>query len=87
MREHVWVGALLVGVVATAAPMEIQRTLAPGLVVEVLHEPESTAGLLIAAQSIGSAIALLLFVTIRRRGWSRRAALGPASCSRRPGWW
>lgn len=76
MREHVWVGALLVAVVASAAPMEVQRTLAPGLVVEVLHEPESTAGLLVAAQSVGSAIALLLFVTIRRRGWSRRAALG-----------
>ena len=54
--------------------MEIQRTLAPGLVAEVLHEPESTAGLIVAAQSIGSAIALLLFVPIRRRDWSRRAA-------------
>ena len=75
MRDHVWVGALLVGVVATAAPMEVQRTLAPGLVVEVLHEPESTAGLLVAAQSVGSAIALFLFMTIRRRGWSRTAAL------------
>ena len=76
MRQHVWVGALLVGVVATAAPMEIQRTLAPGLVVEVLNEPESTAGLMVAAQSVGSAIALFLFMTIRRRGWSRTAALG-----------
>jgi Bacterial protein of unknown function (DUF894). len=74
IREHVWVLALLVGVVATSAAMEIQRTLAPGLVVEVLHQPESTAGLIVAAQSLGSAIALLLFVPIRRRDWSRRAA-------------
>ena len=75
MRDHVWVGALLVGVVASAAPMEIQRTLAPGLVVEVLGEPEATAGYMVAAQSAGSAIALLLFMAIRRRGWSRGAAL------------
>jgi MFS family permease len=76
MRQHVWVGALLVGIVASAAPMEIQRTLAPGLVVEVLHEPESTAGLMVAAQSVGSAIALLLFMAIRRHGRARTAALG-----------
>lgn len=76
MRQHVWVGALLVGIVASAAPMEVQRTLAPGLVAEVLHEPESTAGLMVAAQSVGSAIALLLFMTIRRHGRARTAALG-----------
>lgn len=75
IREHVWAPALLVGVVAVAAATEIQRTLAPGLVAEVLGAPESAAGLLVAAQSAGSAIALLLFVPIRRRGWSRRAAL------------
>ncbi len=75
IREHVWAPSLLVGVVAVAAVPEVQRTLAPGLVAEVLHAPESAAGLLIAAQSAGSAIALLLFVPIRRRGWSRRAAL------------
>lgn len=74
VREHVWVPALLVGVVASAAAVEIQRTLAPGLVAEVLHEPESTAGLIVAAQSVGSVMSLLLFVPIRRRGWARRAA-------------
>lgn len=74
VREHLWVPALLAGVVATAAPMEIQRTIAPELVHEVLGEPESSAGLLVAAQSLGSVAGLLAFVGIRRRGWSRRAA-------------
>jgi MFS family permease len=75
VRQHVWVPALLVGIVASAAAVEIQRTLAPALVSEVLHEPESAAGIIVAAQSVGSAIALFLFVPIRRRGWSRGAAL------------
>lgn len=75
VRGHVWVPALLVGVGTVAAVTEILRTLAPGLVAEVLLAPESAVGLLIAAQSTGAAVALLLFVPIRRRGWSRRAAL------------
>jgi MFS family permease len=76
VRGNAWVPAMLVAVVTTAAAMEIQRTLAPGLVHEILGEPEASAGLLVAAQSVGSAIALLLFVPIRRRGWSRTAATG-----------
>jgi MFS family permease len=48
-------------------------------VVEGLREPVSAAGLLVAAQSIGSALALIIFVPLRRRGWSRRmAAMGLA---------
>jgi MFS family permease len=75
VRTHLWVPTLLVAIVASAAAMEIQRTLAPALVVEVLGEPESAAGIIVAAQSFGSALALFLFVAIRRRGWSRTAAL------------
>ena len=76
LRANVWVPALLVGVTATAAGMEIQRTLAPGLVREVLHLPESTAGIIVAAQSVGSALSLFMFMSLRRRGWARRAASG-----------
>lgn len=75
VREHVWVPAFLVGIVATAAAMELQRTLAPELVSRILGEDPSSTGLLVAAQAGGSAVALLLFMPIRRRGWSHRAAL------------
>ena len=74
VRTNVWVTGLLAGIVVTSVAMEIQRTLAPGLVSEKLGIAESNAGLLVAAQSAGSAIALLLFVQIRKRGWSRRSA-------------
>lgn len=76
VREYLWVPALFVGIAATAAAMEIQRTLAPALVAEELGQPESAAGVFIAAQGVGSALALLLFVPLRRRGWSRAAAAG-----------
>lgn len=75
VRTHQWVPALLVAIIASAAAVEIQRTLAPAIVHERLGAPESAAGLLVAAQSVGSALALLLFVPIRRHGWSRNAAL------------
>ncbi len=76
VREQRWVLALLAGVVACSAPLEVIRTLSPALV-EALHEPVSAAGLIVAAQSAGSALALLIFVPLRRRGWSQRmAALG-----------
>ena len=77
VRQQTWVLAMLVGIVSVSAPLEIIRTLAPAIVVEGLGEPESAAGLLIAAQSAGSALALAAFVPLRRRGWSRRmAAMG-----------
>lgn len=76
LRRNGWVVALLVGVVVTSTAMEIQRTLSPGLASERLGIAESNAGLLLAAQSVGSAISFLLFVWIRRRGWSRYAAYG-----------
>lgn len=74
VREQRWVVALLVGIVAVSAPLEMVRTLSPAIAVEGLGEPPSAAGLLIAAQSIGSALALLVLVPLRRRGWSQRMA-------------
>jgi MFS family permease len=74
LRAEPWVIALLFGIVATSAPLEFIRTLSPAIVVEGLGEPDSAAGLIVAAQSVGSALALLIFVPIRRRGWSRRMA-------------
>ena len=71
VRQQSWVLRLLVGIVSVSAPLEIVRTLSPAIVVEGLGEPESTAGLIVAAQSVGSAIALTIFVPMRRRGWSR----------------
>ncbi len=73
LRGHPWVAALLLGVVACSAPLEIVRTLSPAIA-EALGEPESAAGFLIAAQSVGSAIALLAFVPLRRSGRSRDLA-------------
>ena len=72
LRSQPWVLSMLVGVFSTSAALEIVRTLAPPLAVEAFHEPESSAGLIVAAQSVGSAIGLLLFVPIRRRGWARQ---------------
>jgi hypothetical protein len=74
VRREGWVLALLVGVVAVSAPLEIIRTLAPAIAVEGLGERESVAGVIVAAQSIGSALALGAFVPLRRRGWSTQMA-------------
>lgn len=74
IRQHRWVLALLVGVLSTSAPLELVRTLSPAIVVEGLGEPESAAGLIVAAQSVGSALALAVFVPLRKRGWSTRMA-------------
>lgn len=77
VRRQPWVLAMLAGIVSVSAPLEIIRTLAPAIVVEGLGQADSAAGLIVAAQSVGSALALVAFVPLRRRGWSRRmAALG-----------
>ena len=60
--------------VSTSASLEIIRTLAPVLVVQSLNAPESTAGILVAGQSAGSAMGLLLFVPLNRRRLSRQMA-------------
>lgn len=71
VREQPWVIALLAGIVSVSAPLEVIRTLSPAIVVEGLHQPDSTAGVVVAAQAVGSALALTVFVPMRRRGWSR----------------
>jgi MFS family permease len=77
LKREPWVLALLAGIVTVSAPMEVIRTLSPAIVVEGLRQPESAAGLVVAAQSLGSAAALAVFVPLRRRGWSRQmGALG-----------
>jgi MFS family permease len=73
VSEHRWVLALLLGIVATSAPLEVLRTLSPALA-DSLHEPESAAGIIVAAQSAGSALALLAFIPLRRSGRSNDVA-------------
>ncbi len=75
LRTNLWAAGLLAGVVVVSTAMEIQRTIAPALASERLGVAESNAALLLFAQSVGSAISFLLFVPIRRGGWSRPAAL------------
>lgn len=75
LRTNLWAAGLLIGVIVTSTAMEIQRTVAPALAAETLGVAESNAALLLFAQSVGSAISFLLFIPIRRGGWSRPAAL------------
>jgi MFS family permease len=74
IRGQPWVALALLVVVCTSAIFEILRTLAPVLVVERLGAPTSTAGLVVAAQSVGSALGVLAFVPLRRRDLSRPVA-------------
>jgi MFS family permease len=74
VTTHRWPVYLLIGIVSTSASLEIIRTLAPALVVQSLDTPESTAGILVAGQSAGSALGLLLFVPLNRRHLSRQMA-------------
>jgi hypothetical protein len=73
IRQNPWVVALLVGVIATSAQLEFVRTLSPAIA-EGLGQPESAAGFLIAAQSLGSALAILAFIPLRRSGRDRDLA-------------
>jgi MFS family permease len=73
VSEHRWVLALLLGIIATSAPLEVLRTLSPAIAAG-LHEPESAAGFIVAAQSAGSALALLAFIPLRRSGRSNDVA-------------
>jgi MFS family permease len=72
VRTQPWILSMLIGVFSASAALEVIRTLAPPLAVQGFHQPESSAGLIVAAQSFGSAIGLLLFVPLRRRGHVRR---------------
>jgi MFS family permease len=75
IRARPWIGAMLLGVVITSACVEILRTLSPALVVEQLHLPEHDAGILVAAQSLGSALGVLLFLRFQRMGVAPRLAI------------
>jgi hypothetical protein len=75
IRSRPWIGAMLLGVVITSACVEIMRTLAPALAVEQLGLPEHDAGILVAAQSAGSALGVLIFVRLQRRGIAPQLAL------------
>jgi MFS family permease len=74
VREQPWVGHALLVVVFTSAIFEVIRTTAPVLVSERLGAATSTAGLVVAAQSVGSAIGILAFVPLQRRDLSRPVA-------------
>ena len=74
IREQPWVAFALLAIVCTSAVFEIIRTTAPVLVFERLGEPTNMAGIVVAAQSVGSAIGILAFVPLRRRGLSRPLA-------------
>lgn len=74
IRDQPWVAFALLAVVCTSAVFEIIRTTAPVLVSERLGEPTNMAGIVVAAQSVGSAIGILAFVPLRRRGLSRPLA-------------
>jgi MFS family permease len=67
IRDHVWIGYMLLTVICTSAAMEVARTTAPALAAEQLGVGESGAGVIVAAQSLGSAIGVLAFVAIRAR--------------------
>lgn len=74
IREQPWTAFALLVVVCTSCIFEIIRTMAPVLASERLGAPTSTAGLIVAAQSVGSAIGVLAFVPLRRRQLSRPLA-------------
>jgi MFS family permease len=76
LRAQPWVLSMLLAVFSTSAALEFIRTLSPALAVQAFGEPESVAGLIVAAQSAGSAVGLLLFVPLRRRGLMRPMQVG-----------
>jgi hypothetical protein len=68
IRENTWIGYMLVTVICASAAMEVARTTAPALAAEQLGVGESGAGIIVAAQSLGSAIGVLAYVALRVRG-------------------
>jgi MFS family permease len=67
IRANGWIGQMLITVVCASAAMEVARTTAPALAAEQLRVGESGAGIIVAAQSFGSAIGVFTFVTLRNR--------------------
>lgn len=71
VRAQPWVVSALLAVISTSAMLEVVRTTAPALVVQRLGLPSTDTGLIIAAQSTGSALGLLAFIPLRRWDISR----------------
>jgi MFS family permease len=71
VRAQPWVVSALLAVISTSAMLEIVRTTAPVLVAQRLGLPSTDTGLVIAAQSTGSALGLLAFIPLRRWDISR----------------
>ena len=67
-----WVVSALLAVISTSAMLEIVRTTAPVLVAQRLGLPSTDTGLVIAAQSAGSALGLIAFIPLRRWDISRK---------------
>jgi predicted MFS family arabinose efflux permease len=77
LRRHRWVLYLLVAVFGTSSVSEVMRTLAPAYAVEHLRISLSSTGVIMAAQGVGSAIGLGVFLVIRRQlRPSRNATFG-----------
>lgn len=74
IRREPWIAFALLVVVCTSAVFEIIRTTAPVLVSERLGAATSTAGILVASQSVGSALGVLAFVPLKRRALLRPVA-------------
>ena len=72
VRAQPWVVSALLAVISTSAILEVVRTTAPVIVAQRLGLPSTETGLIIAAQSAGSAIGLLAFIPLRRWDISRR---------------
>lgn len=68
IRDNTWIGYMLLAVICASAAMEVARTTAPALAAEQLGVGESGAGIIVAAQSLGSAIGVLIYVALRVRG-------------------
>jgi MFS family permease len=74
LRSQPWITAVLVGVVATSAVLEVIRTLSPALVTMRLGAASSEAGLIVAAASVGMVLGILASVPLGRRGHARAMA-------------
>jgi MFS family permease len=72
VRAQPWVVSALLAVISTSAILEVVRTTAPVLVSQRLGLPSTETGLIVAAQSVGSAVGLLAFIPLRRWDISRR---------------
>ena len=72
VRTQPWVVSALLAVISTSAMLEIVRTTAPVLVAQRLGLPSTDTGLVIAAQSTGSALGLIAFIPLRRWDISRK---------------